>query len=164
MNKFILSNKPIPSLRKFHDAVKLQVPEFDGFNTEDSIVTVVLTVPVTQELIDIIEQIAPPSYSQLEIIQKVIADAINFGNQLISEFAAQNVLMGITQEGMTGTVRKNMSEVVNALSTGSLYDAIAEAKAIPSDKKDSKYITDARLLEFVNKIEAYLNIPLSNSL
>lgn len=94
-------------------------------------------------------------------IQSVLRDAMNFGNQLIAEFAAENVLMGITQDGMTGVVRKNMSEVISALSTGSLYDAIQEAKVIPADKKDNKYITNARLTIFVNKIEAYLQIPLT---
>ena len=97
-------------------------------------------------------------------IQSVIQNSINFGNKLISEFAAENVMMGITQDGMTGPVRKRMSEVVNALNTGSLYDAIAEAKAVPSEHKDVKYITDTRLLQFVNKIETYLGLPLSTSL
>ena len=72
--------------------------------------------------------------------------------------------MGITADGMTGPVRKNMSEVINAIQTGSLYDAIAEVKAIQPSQKDAKYITDARLLQFINRIETHLNIPPSTSL
>ena len=104
------------------------------------------------------------SFDQKKYIENIILKSINFGNQLISEFAAENVIMGITQDGMTGTVRKRMSEIVNALNTGSLYDAINEARAVPPEHKDSKYITDVRLLQFINKIEAYLGLPQSSSL
>lgn len=97
-------------------------------------------------------------------ITRVLDDAINFGQELIKEFTKENILMGITADGKTGAVRKTMSEAIVALQTGSLYDAIVEAKAVPEDKKDEKYITDERLLAFVNKIEAKLGLPLSTEL
>jgi hypothetical protein len=96
--------------------------------------------------------------------EAAIQNAMNYGQQVMKEFAGENVLLGITQDGMTGTVRKNMSEVILALTTGSLYDAIDEARAIPEIQKDVKYITNARLLAFINKIESYLGVPLSESL
>lgn len=165
MNRFILSSKIIPDIKKFHAKIKEEVSVFDGILREDNEYTIILTTPATQELIDQIESIFPPvAFTQQEQIQKIISDAISFGTQLISEFAAQNVIIGITQDNMTGVVRKNMREVIDALSTGSLYDAIYEARLISSDKKDLKYITDTRLLQFINKIETYLNIPLSSSL
>lgn len=99
-----------------------------------------------------------------QIVTAKIDSAIKFGMSLVTEFAADNVIMGITQDGMTSTVRKNMEQVFLAVSTGSLYDAIFEIKQIPPEKKDSKYITDSRLLVFINKIETYLNIPQSESL
>ena len=61
-------------------------------------------------------------------------------------------------------VRKAMTEVLLALQTGSLYDAIAEAKAIPVESKDETFLSDARLLLFINKIETYLEVPLSTVL
>lgn len=93
-----------------------------------------------------------------------IEDAMNFGNKLMVEFTTENIVMGITQDGMTGTVRKRLQEVIMCLITGSLYDAIIELKAIPTEHKDPKYLTNARLLTFINKIETYLQIPLSTSL
>lgn len=102
--------------------------------------------------------------SALASVQNALASAKSFGDALMNEFITENIMLGITQDNMTGTVRKNMSEVISALQTGSLYDAIAEAKAIPAEKKDVKYITDARLLSFVNKIETKLGIALSQSL
>lgn len=97
-------------------------------------------------------------------IEDKYLEAKAFGESIMKEFATENIVMGITQDGMTSVVRKAMTEVILALTTASLYDAIAEAKAIPADKKDAKYITDARLLQFINKIETYLQLPLSTSL
>lgn len=97
-------------------------------------------------------------------VEGVIAKARSFGDQLINQFAAENVMLGITADEMTGTVRKNLSEVMSAIQSGSLRDAIDECRAIPSGDKDVKYITDARLLAFINKIETYLGETLSVTL
>lgn len=86
-------------------------------------------------------------------------DAVNFAQKLMIEFTTENIYMGITQDGMISAVRKSLSEVILCMITGSLYDAIAEVKAIPVEKKDPKYITNARLTAFVNKIEDYLLVP-----
>jgi hypothetical protein len=101
--------------------------------------------------------------SQIATYQQTLAfrieDAMNFGSKIMVEFTTENIIMGITQDGKTSSVRKTLSEVIICLSTGSLYDAIAEIKAIPADKKDIKYLTNERLTIFVNKIEDYLQIP-----
>lgn len=91
-------------------------------------------------------------------------NAIDFGFGLAVSYGTENALMGITQDMMTKTVRQAMSEVTNALQTGSLRDAMDELKLIPEGSKDAKYITDARMLEFINKIETYLGDPLSTNL
>jgi hypothetical protein len=93
-----------------------------------------------------------------------VAAAKAFGDKLLVEFAAENVRLGITADNMTETVLSNMQGIISALTTGSLHAAIARAKALTADKKDVKYITDARLLAAVNKIETFLGIPLSASL
>jgi hypothetical protein len=97
-------------------------------------------------------------------VEKSIDEAINFGMQCLREFAAENVLLGITVAGMTRTVRTTTADTISALLTGSLYDAIAAAKEIPVESYDSTFVTESRILYFVNKIEAYLGIPLSESL
>jgi hypothetical protein len=98
------------------------------------------------------------------IVTARIEESMRFGQTLIRDFAVENVLMGITQMGMTNVVRKTMLEVGAALTTGSLYDAIAEAKAIPAEKKNNIFVNDTRLLTFVNRIEDFLGIPRSTSL
>ena len=91
-------------------------------------------------------------------------EAKEFGIRLTEKFSAENIMMGITQAGMTSHVRKSMGEVLSALSTGSLYDAISELRAIPSDEKDLVFLTDERILIAINEIETYLKLPLSESI
>lgn len=97
-------------------------------------------------------------------VAAAVEASIDFGWQVLREFSTENVLLGITQAGMTNRVRQVTMEVINALSTGSLYDAIAQAKAIPPEHKDPVFITDARLVKFINKVEEYLGLPLSTTL
>lgn len=164
MNTFTLTPKNIPNLNTFDALIRLSVPEFDGFNIEDDVISVVLTCEVTPELQSQVESIVPPTLTLEAVVRNTISEAMSFGSQVILEFATSNVMLGITQDQMTGTVRRVTSEVISCLTTGSLYDAINELKAIPSESYDSKYITEARLLECCNKIEDYLGISLSESL
>lgn len=97
-------------------------------------------------------------------VEQSVSAARDFGMRLMVNFAAENVLLGITQEGKTGEVLTKMAPVMTPLQSGSLYEAIAQMRAIPSEQYDTKYITAARLLSGINKIETYLGIPLSESL
>lgn len=97
-------------------------------------------------------------------IQNTLDKAISFGNQLIKDITIENMMLGITQDGKTGAVRKALTDVLVALQTGSLYDAIEELKSIPEEAMDEKYITESRLLSAVNKIEVYLGLPESEEL
>lgn len=164
MNTFVLSDKPIVNLGDFHKKIKSQVPEFIGFNIENNIITVELSVESTPYLIEKIENISPPTNTTQHRCELVVVEAMKFGQQLMTQFAAENIILGIIEAGMTKIVRQNLSEVVGALITGSLYDAINELKNIPENKKDTVFITNERLLIFVNKIEKYLNLPLSENL
>lgn len=97
-------------------------------------------------------------------VVNAVQGAMGFGQLLMTEFIVENVKLGITVDNMTETVLDAMSGVMNALQAGSLYLAIDRIKAIPVESKDAKYITDARLLTYVNKIEEYLGFQLSDEL
>lgn len=91
--------------------------------------------------------------------------AINaFSSDLLNQFAAENIAMGITADGKTEDVLDTMLPVMSALQGGAPTIAIKRAKAIAPSEYDSKYVTAARLKSYVNKIEAFLGLPLSNSL
>jgi len=96
---------------------------------------------------------------QVAAVSKAISSAMTFGQSLVTEFAVENVMLGITQDGKTGEVLDKMAPVMAAVQSGSLYEAITRAKAI--DDFDAKYVTHDRLYAFINKIEAYLGIQLS---
>lgn len=96
-------------------------------------------------------------------VQEVIEDAIIQGDKLLVEFAAENVLLGITQAGKTSEVMEKLASVNDAISTGSLYEAISRIKAIPVEDYDTTFITQARLLTFIHKIEQYLGMPKSGA-
>lgn len=99
---------------------------------------------------------AKAAYEAEAALKQAVQSAISFGQQLLVDFAAENIQLGITQDGMTKTVRQNMAEVMSAISTGSLYDAIEEIDAIPAEAKDDKYITDERLAAYKQRILDYL--------
>ena len=96
--------------------------------------------------------------------QKAVTAARAFANKLIDEFAGENRRLGIIEDDMTGPVITRMQNVLMALYTGSLPEAIVRVKAIPTEDKDPKYITDARLLVFVNKTRQYLGLEPVESL
>jgi len=98
------------------------------------------------------------------ITEGLVKGAIDFGWQLLIQFAAENVRLGITQAGKTRHVREVLSPVIMCLLSGSLYDAIAEAKAVAEEDKDATFLNNTRLLAFVNKLETHLGMPLSTSL
>ena len=94
----------------------------------------------------------------------ILTPALQFGDELLKEFASENIAMGITQDIMTGHVRLIATNIMDAVSTGSLYDAMSAIRSIPVEEYDAKYITAGRLLTYLNKIETYLGLPLSETL
>jgi hypothetical protein len=100
---------------------------------------------------------------QAAAIQAAVAAARAFGTQLGDEFAAGNLALGITNEQADSVLGK-MAGVLIALQSGSLNVAIARAKDVNPADYDGTFLTAARLLVFINKIETYLGITLTVSL
>lgn len=96
--------------------------------------------------------------------EAAVRSARALGNKMVEDFSVENVMLGITQDGMTGEVLDKMQGVIVALQSGSLYEAMDRMKAIPELDKDAKYVTDARLLAAVNQIEEHLGMVISQSL
>jgi hypothetical protein len=155
------------NIDKLNSELKLYMSaKYSHINYSNTSIDIFFSLELTsseKEQLDTLVQNHSP-INMTEIVKNTVKNATSFGSELMIDFATENVLMGIAQDGMTSTVRKNMEQVILALTTGSLYDAITEAKSIPSEKKDYKYITDVRLLNFINKIEDYLGIPRSTTL
>jgi len=89
--------------------------------------------------------------------------AISTGQMLIRKFIEENIMLGITEAGKTKVVRQAMREVTDCLNTGALFDAIDELRSIPAELKDGVFISDARILSYINEIEEFSGLPLSES-
>lgn len=167
MYTITIARASITYTTKYHTYHKALNSSFGGFSFKDGTVTLYYSVPLTEEQQAAI-QLADVSFvdnDPFEYIKRnILIPARSFGNDIIDDFAAENILLGITQAGLTNHIRKTCREVTDALRSGSLYDALYEVRQIPAEAKDSTFLTDARLLAFVNKIEAYLGLPLSTSL
>jgi hypothetical protein len=142
-----------------------EVPQVDGEPDPDFVYFPAMTddswtyVPAVEYSWEIVEDTEAKAAAEAQIaLKQTVQAAINFGQQLLVDFAAENIQLGITQDGMTKTVRQNMAEVMSAISTGSLYDAIEEIDAIPAEAKDDKYITDERLAVYKQRIVDYLGV------
>jgi len=92
-----------------------------------------------------------------DVVSAAIARAIVFGQGLILEYATSNILSGFTLEQIKDIMTRT-SAVQQALNTGSLYVAL---DALDNVETDETVITSIRILEFKNKIETYLGLPLS---
>lgn len=104
--------------------------------------------------------------TQSEQVQLAISNAMQFGTQLLVQYATQNVLAGITQAGKTQSVMDYCHELAHCLITGSLYAAISQITVMIADTGTAKtnlspFITNNTLYTFMNKIQTYLGLPLT---
>lgn len=110
------------------------------------------------------EAVAYAQKAQMAVVKAQVERISKFSQELLNQFAAENIAMGITADNKTEEVLDIMLPVMSALQGGAPTVAIKRAKQIDPADYDAKYVTAARLLSYVNKIEAFLGLPLSNSL
>lgn len=93
---------------------------------------------------------------QITIKNRILA-AMEFGRDLMAEYGASNIISGLTMEQIQEIMERTI-KVQAALSSGSLYVALTELALVQTDEI---IITPERVTEFRNKIETYLNNPLT---
>lgn len=159
-------NKTIKSDKLQNEIILLGINTINHIETIDTEVIIYFSENLSQEQQELLDNavLVHQPFSIQEIVEGSITNAIKFGEKLLVTYAAENVMLGITQDGMTGTVIDRLGGVITCLQSGSLYDVIVRIKAIPPANYDPKYITAARLLTFINKVEDYLGLPRSTSL
>ena len=117
----------------------------------------------TMNAIDLTAYNAAIAPTPQEIVDKKISDAKTFGETILNEFSRDNVLVGITQAGKTEAVTRYLHFVQHYVETGSLYAAINEiniklSEGIPENL--APFVTNDRMINFLNKIKIYLGIPI----
>jgi len=122
-----------------------------------------LETPIEHEDQFTIEQTDVTAQYALADAKAQFQAAKSFGVSLVADFSLENVILEISNIESDAVLSK-MSGVLEALSNGYLETAILRSKGIDSGDYDSEFITEARLLEYVNKIETFLGITLSETL
>ena len=112
------------------------------------------------EFMDAIQEEPDP----MSVAQTTLQNDIAFSNGILTQFLVENNMLGVYQAGMSQTLRTLLEPTFEALLTGSLQDAVALLKAIPTESYDTVFITEKRLLCYLNAVEEYLGIPVSTSL
>lgn len=146
---------------RYHQAINAK---FTGFSYKDGVVTLNYNAPLSEAEQSAI-QVADVAFVDNDLIEYIrvnhVQPARTFGETLLDDFSAENLLLGIVESGLKRNVRILLHDVVECIKLGDLTGAIEEAKLIPSASYDPVFVNAARLLSYVNKIEAYLGMPLS---
>lgn len=160
----------------FHDYLVANVTNADGLCSCDVGYNIIEKNPFTQADMDSVNsyynsltqsgEIAKMNPTTQQIVQKSILSAQTFGNNLLLQFAADNVLAGITQANKTIVVSDYLEDLYNYISAGSLYASIQKVNELIADTSDNKancspFITNAVLYTYMNKIQTYLGVPLT---
>lgn len=106
--------------------------------------------------------------TQNQQVTLAISMAMQFGTQMLIQYATQNVLLGVTQAGKTQAVMDYCHELAHCLITGSLYAAINQILVMIADTSQTKanlapFVTNNVLYAFLNKVQAYLGLPLTQN-
>lgn len=92
---------------------------------------------------------------------KVVKEAINFGQNLIISFVAENVKMGITKSNKTKLVADYLRNVMFYAQSGSLYEILNEITFLENagyPVELAPFVTQERINTFKLKIEEYLDL------
>jgi hypothetical protein len=135
----------------------------------NTIGTLELPDGTTQDVVN--AQLALYSYTPVpstpnQIVSSAIQEAIDFGAQLLTQYATENVLSGITQANQTASVANYLQTVAYYLNSGSLYAAMDEINTLIADTSSTKaalapFVTNNILYYYLNEIQTYLEIPLT---
>lgn len=142
--------------------------ELTGFNITglihtDGIVTITVPETLNRCVLNEISAVINlhDANDPLGPVKSVIRRAVSFGAKITAEFAAENVAMGITQAGKTKLIADTCQQAFYYLSTGSLYEARTAMLELVLTEEMSPYLTEARLISFINKLETYLGLSLT---
>lgn len=94
-----------------------------------------------------------PKVDSLALVKERIQSAMAFGEQMIVQVAAENVLLGVTIDQVNKVLAKT-ANVAAALRSGSLYTALSLIQALPPDE----VLTQERINSYAKMIKDYLGM------
>jgi hypothetical protein len=111
---------------------------------------------------------SPPAINAQALAEQSVTNAVNFGQALITQFAAANSVAGIeNSSGATLAVLSYTADLSQCLFTGSLLAALSMMEEMLIDSSSAKtacspYITNAIITSYMNQIQSYLGLPLTS--
>jgi len=102
------------------------------------------------------------SPSTQQLAEQAVTNDMNFGQSLITQFAATNNLNGISTSGKTLAVLSYTSNLSECLYTGSLQAALSIMEGMLADNSAAKtacapYITNDIINSYIAQIQSYLS-------
>lgn len=154
---------------KLHEEIKESAAGsiFEGINYSVKTAKVCIILNQTpnaiedQAITDAVNAHSPSPTLHSTLVDYLGKDVEGFVKNLMLDFAADNIELGITQLGKTKIVADAMRDMHYYLTVFSLYEALAEIERMKTagfDPADAPFLTNARMDEFKAKIEAFLGI------
>jgi len=101
--------------------------------------------------------IITPTLTETQIAENEVQACIDFFNQSMIQFAAQNILLGITEvSGATALISNTLATVQQYGQSGSLTAAIVALNAITVTSEMSPFLTTAVIANLISQTEAFL--------
>lgn len=159
LERYALGELTVPDMLAYSDALKTINPKVEGLEVVGTEWFILASEELSPTELGILDNVVIPAVNMQKNVVKIIKAAIEFGGETMAEFAAENVLMGITQAGKTKSVTDYCTDIIKYISTGSLYEVMNEIdslieQGIPGDL--APFITEERLLSFRQKVVDYL--------
>lgn len=147
-----VKNVNAPKLLK--EIKALNLPNFSGIYTRGQDVRTIFELSLSPENKNILDLAVdahtndpdPEAYVSAKIVK-----AREFGNTLIVEFGARNIILGLST-GQIRQVMNKLSDLTTALSTGSLNVAVDEIDSLQPDT----ILTTELIAEYRAKITSFL--------
>lgn len=143
------------------DSELKNIPNFVGVTVSENITIHFNIAPSEENLIEVSNIINSHVNSEdiKLIIKKRIENSILFANDLLVNFATENVLLGITQSGKTKEVADYLTNLLRYGQSGSLYEVVNELDFLissPPPTELAPFITIERLTSLKNKTLEFL--------
>ena len=170
-----ISNNTIVNTIELNDESLLPLFQIDqNGNSYDSVIEIESIIPQpgigwTFDNVNWNSPPAPPAVlDSIDTYMTIVQAAMTFGQSLMVQFSAQNIISGITQAGQTGAVMSYTANLIPCLTTGSLYEAITVINGMIADTSTTKtalapFVTNDLLYSYMNQIQGYLGIPLTTN-
>jgi len=89
-------------------------------------------------------------------VKSVFRKSIIGVQDIVEQFATENVLMGITEAGKTKLISDTVAQVMYYCQTGALFEAVNALQAIELTEPMAPFLTETRRTEYVQKFQALL--------